>query len=105
MVAAIPSGFHVDGYAGDKLWLWITWCFLFNELNDFVQNESVEPAWPIHEGNLLCRTKPMDFEDDLIDTHIRRHTQSFRTRRGGQPENCMNTLRAILLDMLATSDA
>ena len=53
MVAAIPSGFHADGYAGDKLELWITWYFSFDELNDFVQNESIEPAWPIHEGNLF----------------------------------------------------
>ena len=79
--------------------------FLFNGLNDLVQNEGVEPAWPIHEGNLLCRAKPMDFEDDLIDAHICHHTQSFHKGRGGQPVTRMITLLAILLDMLTTSDA
>ena len=36
-VTATPFGFHVDGYAGDKLWRWILWYFLFNEQDDIVQ--------------------------------------------------------------------
>ena len=44
-------------------------------------------------------TKPMDFEDDLIDAHTCLHTQSFRKGRGGQPVNCMITLLVILLDI------
>ena len=59
---------------------------------NLLQDETIEPAWPIHEGNLLFRAKPMDFEDDLIEAHICRHTQSFRKGRGGQPVNCMMTL-------------
>ena len=36
-VAATPSGFHADGYAGDKLRNWILWYLLFNEQDDIVQ--------------------------------------------------------------------
>ena len=36
-VIATPFGFHADGYAGDKLWRWILWYFLFNEQDEIVQ--------------------------------------------------------------------
>ena len=60
--------------------------------------------WPIHEGNLSFSAKPMDFDDDLIDKAQMKIYSELPSRRRGQPENCMITLLAILLDMLTTSD-
>ena len=103
---AIHSGSHVKGDVGDALWLWITCYFTFNELNDFVQNESIEPAWPIHQGNLLCmdRSRWILKMTSLTRTHVY-ITQSFRKGRGGQPVSCMITLLVILLDMPITFNA
>ena len=36
-MTATPFGFHVDGYAGDKLRRWILWYLSFDEQDDVVQ--------------------------------------------------------------------
>ena len=103
---AIHSGSHVRGDVGDALWLWITCCFTFNELNDFVQNESIEPAWPIHQGNLLCmdQSRWILKMTSLTRTHVY-ITHSFCKGKGGQPVYCMITLLVILLTMPIMFDA
>ena len=37
VVTATPFGFHVDGYAGDKLRRWLLWYWSFDEQDDVVQ--------------------------------------------------------------------
>ena len=37
VATATPFGFHVDGYAGDKLRRWILWYLSFDEQDDVVQ--------------------------------------------------------------------
>ena len=75
----------------------------FNEFKDFLQNETIEPAWPIHQGNLLCmdQSRWILKMTSLTRTHVY-ITQSFRKGRGGQPVSCMITLLVILLDMPIT---
>ena len=70
-----------------------------NGIENFVQNEISSLCGRSMRATCSYRIKPMDFEDDLIDAHIRLQTQSFRKGRGGQPVNCMITLLVILLDM------
>ena len=52
-VTATPLGFHVDGYAGDKPWLWITWYFSFNEQDDIVRQRSLSLQLSIRRGQLV----------------------------------------------------
>ena len=59
--AAIHSGSHVDGDAGDKLLLWIT-CYFNNQWNwELCAKWDIEPVWPIHEGNLFVRNQADGF--------------------------------------------
>ena len=78
----------------------------FNEFKDFVQNETIEPAWPIHQGNLLCmdQSRWILKMTSLTRTHVY-ITHSFCKGKGGQPVYCMITLLVILLTMPIMFDA
>ena len=71
----------------------------FNEFKDFVQNEIIEPAWPIHQGNLLCMgcSRWILKMISLFCVHMSVLPQASAKRKGGRPVQCMFTLLVLSL--------